>query len=450
MPAAEFGVFDSAGIYSFAAAIAAVIGLDSAVVLLARRAGTSAASSRAVAGTALLAVIAAGTAVAALGIAAPALWSTLLFGTGAYAPVVIWGALSVPFAATLMYLLGLLKWEFRRGWFLASSLGSAVASVGLTYFVALHTDLGLPGLVAATAAGQAAGALVAFWGARDLVAAEWDAASARRLAALGLPFALIGVASAIAPSVDRLFLAHAHSLTDTAVYAVGQRIAMLQVLVLGGFQAAWGPFAFSAAQAPDKEAMFGRVLSLVCVAGAAFTLLLVLIAPWLASVAAGAAYRPAVMFVAPLGLATALGAVFFVVSIGAFLAERTVFNLYAYAAGVAVTIAANVALVLLDVPPLGIAWANCAGQATGVVLMASLSQRVHPIRYPFAESALVLAGAGAAGSWLAARPPETPAGLLAAMGTVVVIAGTWVWLRVLTPAERESARRNPGRPRQGS
>ena len=450
MPAAEFGVFDSAGIYSFAAAMAAVIGLDSAVVLLARRAGTSAAASRTVAGTALLAVVAAGTGVALLGVVAPGLWSTLLFGTGSYAPVVVWGALSVPFAATLMYLLGLLKWEFRRGWFLASSLGSALASVGLTYFVALRTDLGLPGLVAATAAGQAAGALVALWGARDLVGLHWDAASARRLAALGLPFALIGVASAIAPSVDRLFLAHAHSLTDTAVYAVGQRIAMLQVLVLGGFQAAWGPFAFSAAQSPDKEAMFGRVLALVSVAGAAFTLLLVLIAPWLATVAAGTAYRSAVIFVAPLGLATALGAVFFVVSIGAFLAERTVFNLYAYAAGVAVTIAANVALVLLGVPPVGIAWANCAGQATGVVLMASLSQRVHPIRYPFVESALVLAAAGAAGSWLAARPPETTAGVLAAMGAVAASAMAWAWFRVLTPPERGWARRDPGRPGRGS
>ena len=443
-----FGVFDSAGVYVYVLAVLGVLGVDSAVILAARDATprdatpeTIRAGRRRAMATAFTIALAASGVLAVLLAAAPALWSRALLDSERYAGAIRWAAATVPCTAVLVYTLSLLKWEFRRSWFLAASLGSALASVAFTYYSAFHTSAGLTGLMAASFAGQLLGALIGCWACRDLIGLRLDRDIARRTLAVGLPFAVVGVASGIAPSLDRLFLTHAHTLADAGLYGVGQKVATLQALVLSGFQAAWGPFAFSMEHAPGKGPLFGRVFLLIAVGGSYFTLGLVTIAPWLARTAAGAEYVAATAYVLPLGLSIVLATIFFVVSIGAFLEGRTAFNLYAYVAGVAVTVALNVLLVALRTPPVGIAWANCFGQAASVTFMAWLAQRVHPVPYPFARGAVTLVAAGAVGllisGWAPGAGVVPVAGVLAALTAAV---GVWTWLGVLSPSERRALR----------
>ena len=441
-----FGVFDSAGVYVYVLAVLGVLGVDSAVILAARRAAPPDATPEALRearrramSTAFTISIVASVLLALALAAAPALWSRALLDTDEYAGAILWAAATVPCSAILVYTLSLLKWEFRRAWFLAASLGSAFASVGFTYYSAFHTSGGLTGLMAASFAGQFLGAAIGCWACRDLIGFRFDRELARRTLAVGFPFAVVGVASGVAPSLDRLFLNHAHTLADAGVYGVGQKVATLQALVLSGFQAAWGPFAFSMENAPGKGALFGRVFLLVAVAGSYLTLALVTIAPWLARVAAGPEYVGATDYVLPLGLSIVLATIFFVVSIGAFLEGRTAFNLYAYVAGVAVTLALNVLLVALRTAPVGIAWANCFGQAASVTFMAWLAQRVHPVPYPFLRGVATLAAAAGVGlaisAWAPGAGPGAVAGVLAALSGATAL---WVWFGVLSPVERRA------------
>ncbi len=441
-PAATYGVFDSVGVYGFLLAALGLLGLDSAVILFARpTAAARGEAQRRSASQGLFLVLLAASALGAVMALGGGRWSQLLLDDPQYAPAFFWAGLTVPCAAVLMYALSLLKWEFRRRWYLAASLGSATASVVLTYFVAYHTTWGLPGLFIASLSGQAAGAVVALIGCRDLFEFSFDRSLARRMLAIGLPFALIGVAAAFAPSLDRFFLARFHSLREVGLYGIGQKIAALLALVLSGFQAAWGPFAVSQRDSSRKGAVFGRVLLLVAAIGVLLATLLALAAPRLALLAASPAYIGGSGFVPPLALSATLGAVYFVVCIGAFLEGRSLLNLLAYATGLVVTVLINIALVSTHAPAIGVAWANCAGQAAAVISMTILSERVHPLGFPVGRATLVLLVGGAAavaGGSLA--PRMTTASLAGAVAVTLTAFGVAAWFAILRPAERRALR----------
>jgi O-antigen/teichoic acid export membrane protein len=433
-PAAVFGAFDTVSLYVYMLAVAGILGVNSAVIILATRGGAqaSAGAMRVPASTGLRITAIVSLALTMLVIAAPGPWSSVLLGDSRYATPILWAAASVPFSALLLYALSLLQWSFRRAWYVAVALGSALVTIALSYVVAFHTDYGLTGLFAANLIGQAGGAIVALYAARDMLGGGWDRALARQMLAVGLPFAIIAIASNLVPSVDRLFLVQAHSLADAGIYGMGQKIAALSTLVLTGFQAAWGPFAFAQRDAPGKPELFGRVFLLTCTAAAWLAVVLVCAAPEIARLVATAAYSRAAIFVGPLALSAGLGAVFLVVAIGSVLEGRSLNNLTAYLFGLGVTVAINFALLRSDAPPLGIAWANCAGQAAAVVLMAVLSQRVHPVPYPFVRGAAVLLGGGAlaitVGSGLAEASLLQLAAVIAAVSLGFV---AWTWVAVL-------------------
>jgi O-antigen/teichoic acid export membrane protein len=187
--------------------------------------------------------------------------------------------------------------------------------------------------------------------------------------------------------------------------------------------------------------VYGRVLLLVAAIGVLMSTLLSLAAPRLAVLAASRSYGGAEVFVPPLALSATLGAVYFVVCIGAFLEGKSLFNLLAYLSGIGVTVIANLVLVGLGAPAVGIAWANCGGQAAAVVCMAILSQRVHPIPFPFARTAVLLAGGGlvaVAGGALA--PTMAPGALAGAALGVMAAFGLAAWYAILLPAERRALR----------
>jgi O-antigen/teichoic acid export membrane protein len=269
----------------------------------------------------------------------------------------------------------------------------------------------------------------------------WDSARARELLTIGLPFAVIALASNLVPSVDRIFLVQSHSLADAGIYGLGQKIAALSSLALAGFQAAWGPFAFAQRSAPGKPGLFGRVFLLVCSMAAYLAVVLAVSGPFIARIVATEEYAGAAIFVGPLALSAGLGAVFFVVAIGSVLEGKSVHNLIAYGTGLGATVLLNVALARLDAPPIGIAWANCAGQALAVVCMTALAQRVHPVPYPLVSGAVVLLAAVPL-CMLGARVggPLTTLQLAGAVAAITVGLVGWVWLAVLDPRDRRRVR----------
>lgn len=442
-PAEAFGAFDAVGVYVYILAVVGILGLNSAVVIVATRGGAAATPDvmRGPAAMSFRMTVGVSVLLAVVFLLAPAWWSAQLLGTPAYASAIAWGAASVPFSAVLIYLLSLLQWGFRRTWYVTVALGSAFLTIVLSYLVAFHSTLGLDGLFAANLIGQAVGAGAAAYACRDMLRGEWDGSRARELLAIGLPFAVIALASNLVPSVDRIFLVQSHSLADAGIYGLGQKIAALSSLVLAGFQAAWGPFAFSQRSAPGKPRLFGRVFLLVCSLAAYLAVVLAVSAPFIARVVATEEYAHAAIFVGPLALSAGLGAVFFVVAIGSVLEGKSLHNLVAYGTGLGATVVLNLVLARLDAPPIGIAWANFAGQAIAVACMTALAQRVHPVPYPLVPggavfmAAVALCTVGAGAGALLSTPQLAGALMVITLGFVA-----WLWLAVLDADDRRRVR----------
>jgi O-antigen/teichoic acid export membrane protein len=438
-PVEIFGAYDAAGVYVYTFAVLAVLGLNSSVIIIATRDLSHADQGKLseTAGIGLRMVTLAAIVATALLFLAPTLSSQVLLGTPVYGREIRWAVASAPFSAVLIYALSVLQWAFRRTAYVLIAIGSALLTILLSYLVAFHTDWGLVGLFAANLVGQAVGAVAAVYAARDLLRAGWDASIAKQMLAVGLPFAAIAVASNLIPSLDRLFLVQAHSLADAGVYGMGQKIAALAGLILTGFQAAWQPFAFSQRAATDKPRMFGRVFLLICGIVGFLTLGLVCAAPLIARYAATPAYVGAAIFVGPLALSTGLGAVFFVVAMGSLFEGKSLHNLVAYGVGIGTTVVLNLVFLARGAPPIAIAWANCLGQAAAVACMAILSQRVHPIPYPFLRGVLVMLLAAGAAVLAAQAVPGWSLGAVAVaqlgLGAVFV---AWLVFGVLEPAER--------------
>lgn len=434
-----YGAFDSLNVYLYVAAVVAILGLNSAVVIVATADGraSSPGNLRGPAVTSIRVVLAASVAMATVLILGASFWSRLLLGSSRFATPLVWAALSIPCSSVFLFTLSLLQWSFRRAWYVGLALGTAVLTIGLTWFAATRTPYGLTGFFVANLIGQGCGALAGAFATRDMLGGQWDRGALRRLLALGLPFAVIGAAGTLLPSIDRLFLVQVHSLDTTAVYALGQKIAALSALVLAGFQAAWGPFAFARRSDPEKARLFSTVLLLVATAVAALGVLCVLFAPIISRVMATEAYSGSAVYVGPLALSTGLTAVFAVVAIGSVMEGRTLHNLAAYIVGITITLGVNAVLALLRTPPVGIAWANLAGQFCAVSVMAVLSQRVHHVPYPFLRSLAILAVAGVAVAELGGRVAAmSGAGISYLVLAVLATTGIWLWAAVLDQGQR--------------
>lgn len=438
-PAAIFGAFDTTTVAIYALASGCVLGLHSSVIIIAMR-GASVASPgvmRGPASTGLRVVAATSVLLAGLLIVSRDTFAVVLLGDAKYGDALAWAAASIPCSALLLYTLALLQWSFRRAWYVGVALGSALLTILLTYIAAFHTDHGLTGLFIANLLGQAGGAIVACWAARDLLIGEWSRTTAQDMLKVGLPFAVVGVAGTFMPLVDRFFLVQYHSLTEAGLYGLGQKIAVLSMLVLAGFQAAWGPFAFAQREAPGKGRLFARIFLLVCGLAAFVAIMLVLAAPTIARIAATSGYVASAIFVGPLALSYGLNAVFFVVAIGSLLEGRSLHNLTAYLAGLAVMVAINLVIAATLASPVAIAWANLAGKVVATVSMAVLSQKVHPVPFPFLKGGIVLAAAALAvallGGSIQLLAPTTI--VMAGLGLTAAF-GAWAWFGMLSAPER--------------
>jgi O-antigen/teichoic acid export membrane protein len=438
-PAEIYGAFDTLGVYLYVGAALAILGLNSSVIIIATRGGQPASAERlrAPGSTCFRIVLVASVVVAVAMGAAPAISSRLLLGTPEFASAVRWAAASIPGTAVLLYSLSLLQWSFRKAWYVGIAFGTAAITVLLTYLVATRTALGLDGFFMANLLGQSLGAGAGAFAARDILFGHWDRDALRPLLVVGLPFAIISVAGGLLPSIGRFFLVQFHSLADAGIYGLGQKIATILALALAGFQAAWAPFAFARRRDSDAYRIFSVILLLVVSLVAYSSVVLALVAPWVADLVATAAYGDAARYVGPLALAAGMSAVFAVVAIGSVLEGRTLNNLVSYVLGVGVTLAANVVVARLHSSAVGVAWASFLGQVAAVVLMAALSHRAHAVPYPFGRSILILLAATLSLAILGRRDARLDAGMALTWSAVATVGtAIWIWLAVLTPVQR--------------
>jgi len=279
-----------------------------------------------------------------------------------------------------------LRLRFHGRAFFRAMLGGALGgtATGLALVVAAHW--GLVGAVVGLAAVHLITFALLAAGARGLLDPKSvDRATAVHLVRIGAPLVLAGAASWVFALSDRFFVAAFLGFTELGLYAAAARLATILALVQFGFHAAWGPIALRWGTLADRDQRYAASLVLVAKAGGAA----VAFVSWLVSpllwLLAGSEYVGAAGVVWLLAGGALFSAMFFVVQIGANLAQTGSRVAWAMIAAAVVNTGANVVLI----PVLGYFGAGVATLATYVVayvIMYWMSQSVTPIGMQFGRA----------------------------------------------------------------
>ncbi len=210
----------------------------------------------------------------------------------------------------------------------------------------------------------------------------------KKLLRFGLPLVPVAVFYWILGVSDRFLLVRMTNLTEAGLYTVGVKISTLMTLVVGAFQLAWGPFAYSIANKPNAKAIYSKVLNY-------FLILSFFVAIGLSTFAREALiilttkdYLAGAKVVGLLAIGALAYGVFYIVGIGVNLVKRT--EHIAWITGVSALV--NIALNIYLIPSYGL---MAAGFSTAVcfilasVLIYLVSQRYYPINYEVGKILLI-------------------------------------------------------------
>jgi O-antigen/teichoic acid export membrane protein len=334
-----------------------------------------------------------------------------------------------------------LRLRFRGLQFFRAMLGGAIAGTAIGLVLVVVGGWGLTGAITGLAIVHVATfGLLALTASGLLARARLDRAIAYRLARLGVPLVPAGAASWIFALADRFFLAAFLGFVELGLYASAARLATILALVQFGFHAAWGPLALGWGSLFDRDRRYAASLRLVAVAGGAAIAIIAWLAEPLLWLLAGPAYVAASGVVWTLAAAVLFSAMFFVVQIGANLAQRGGRVAIAMIVAAIVNTAANIVLIpAIGYPGAGLA--TLVTYALAYVVMYALSQQVTPLRLSVGRSTgwAIAWTATAAASGVVPDAYRVPA--TAAVVAAATALGLWAVLGALTlldPAPRNA------------
>jgi O-antigen/teichoic acid export membrane protein len=286
-----------------------------------------------------------------------------------------------------------LRWQLRPKAFAAVSgvNAAATASSGLAFVFAAH--LGVAGVLWGQLVGSGAALLLVAVLLRKTIQLSFDRTRWRRMVRFSAPLVISNAGVFLNLYADRFVIQHLRSLGDVGRYGVANRVAMLTMLLLVGFQGAAVPLFLSRRDDPSTPAAIARIFRLFTALALAMALGLSILAPPLLRVLAAAPYQSAAEVV-PFLVVSTLFANMYMFAPGLVIAERT----RAMARLTIVAGVCNLLLALALVPPLGIIGAGLATAVTSFGWFAALmraSQRCYRVPHRFSQ--LVRAAAVAAG-----------------------------------------------------
>ncbi|MGA9116416.1 MAG: lipopolysaccharide biosynthesis protein [Bacteroidota bacterium] len=352
--------------------------------------------------------------------------------------------------------LAALRMERKAKRFAAIRLSTVAVNVGLNVYFLLSLGLGIEGIFLSNllSSGFCLGLLVPVILKR--LRPGWSGPLLGALLRFGLPGVPAGLASMTVQVINRPIL---EALTDRAtvgIYQANYRLGIVMMLVVTTFDFAWRPFFMTAAEEPDAQPLFARILTyfvlfmtVVFLVFGFFVDDLVRVPILQGRSLLPEAYRSGLPIVPVILLAYLLLGASNTVAAGIYIRKRTGYLPAAAFTGAAVNIAGNYLLI----PRFGMMGAAAATLLSylsiGAVHLA-IAQRIYPVPYEWGR----LAKIGLAGGlvWvLSLFAPGGAAGLSAKAG-LLILFGLLIWAGRFFSAEE--ARRIAGlmrrRPRSSS
>ncbi len=229
--------------------------------------------------------------------------------------------------------------------------------------------------------------------------------------------------------IDRYYIYHHRSPGLAGLYSIAVKLAGAVAFIVRAFQYAWPPLAYSVRDDAEAARLYGLVTTYYLLVSGLVVAGLALLGRWVLRLLAASAYFGAYRALPWVALGWALYGLWVVFLVIAGRAKVTTRNFPAAFAG----LAANVILVLVLVPALGIAGAGialCGAYVVMIVVMHLLTRRAFAAAFEWrrlAQLVLVLGGMAAAGDLLLPTHGVvgfvTRAAVLAAMPGVLLATG---------------------------
>ncbi|HEY4280438.1 MAG TPA: lipopolysaccharide biosynthesis protein [Conexibacter sp.] len=340
----------------------------------------------------------------------------------------------------------LLRVDERARAYAITTLTNVLITIALTIFLVVGRDQGARGLLLGNYAASTVVLLGLWCSMRHRLLPRRGGADHPRLHSLshllrfGLPTVPADASVYALNLVDRYFLFHKYGAATAGVYSLAVKLAGVVAFVVRAFQYSWPPLAYSIKD--DEEA--GRFYAFI----ATYYLLLtgwavaglLLTGRWITRLLAAPQFYGAHTAIPWLALGWALYGLYVIFVVIAGRAEVTTRNFPAAAIG----LVANVLLLLVLTPPLGIAGAGLALTGAYIAMltvMRLLTRRLFHVAFEWnriALLALVLGGGSALGELL--LPTSGAPGLIARIAVFMVLPLVLVPLRFYRPDERELVR----------
>jgi O-antigen/teichoic acid export membrane protein len=345
---------------------------------------------------------------------------------------------------------GLLRVDERLRTYATASL----MNVGLTIVssvvlvVALHK--GARGLLLGNYGSSTVVLLGLWWSMRHRLLGS--TAGADRLAGLlrfGLPTVPAEISVYALSVIDRYYVYHARSPSLAGLYSIAVKLAGAVAFIVRAFQYAWPPLAYSVTDDAEAARLYGLVTTYYLVISGWVVAGLALLGRWVLRLLAFHTYFGAYRALPWVALGWAMYGLWVVFLVIAGRARATTRNFPAALAG----LVANVILIIVLVPPLGIAGAGialCGAYVAMLGVMHMLTRRLFKVAFEWrriGQLVLVVGGLAVAGDLL--LPTRGAVGLLTR-------ALAWLAIPIVLYAtgfahaqELRQLRRLAGRVRQG-
>ena len=310
------------------------------------------------------------------------------------------------------FLLTVFRLEERARAFFVTTIASVLAAIGLTVVLVVLRDEGARGLLLGSYASGAAFVLGLIFVHRRRLSLRLDRPLLRRLFRFGLPTMPAEVSLYLLNFADRIIILRMLGAAEVGLYSIAIKFAQGINVLVRGFQLAWPPLAYSIRDDGEARRAYATVVTLFVAACAFVVIGLWLFARWIVRALTAPDFFAAYEAVGLVSAAATLYALYMVLLVILGRTGRTEFNLPATLSA----LAANIALNLILVPPLGIVGAGISLVASYLVVVALMywfTQRLFPVPYEWGRLArvvLVAAALVAAGELL--TPTDGLDGLL--------------------------------------
>ncbi len=288
------------------------------------------------------------------------------------------------------YLLTLFRLEERARAFFVTTILNVLVTIALTVALVVGAGEGARGLLLGSYASGAVFVLGLIWVHRRRLSLRFELPLLRRLMRFGLPtmpaeLSLYGLNFA-----DRIIIVHLAGLPEAGLYSIAVKFAQGVNVLVRGFQLAWPPLAYSIRDDDEARRTYAVVVTWFVTVCTFVVTGLWLLSRWIVRALAAPEFFGSYKAIGLVATGITLYALYMVLVVILGRTGRTEFNFPATLAALAANIALNLALV----PPLGIVGAGIALVASYLVVLALMygfTQRLFPVPYEWARLARVVA-----------------------------------------------------------